>query len=616
MATLNDSQLQVLVSNRQDAHQQRDKCQQPELEDDIIVPLQPEGHIICYCRFLRYIYRDVRRCCLRSRAAQLILLWNFIVAFVFESLLSTDPDSYLLSSIFGPGIKVSSANFAANAFILIFYPLAGYLADVRYGRYWMVTRSLWLMFFSELFLMASVIVVVMYLFAFGEGGRWSQLFYMLFIAAVPSMCGLVSFRANIIQFGVDQLQDFPSEDSIFYIFWYVCTGYGGKAVAKIPFVLAGKLCGDTGFQIIHGAGALLVVVFVLLLGVSLSASDSNRQWFFIDAGARNPYKLVYGVVKFAAKHKNPIRRSAFTYCEDELPSRIDLGKEKYGGPYTTEQVEDVKALLGILLVLASFGPIFALDSATTALYRSTFSLEYYGTCPGSNSSSDSYYITVISRAGALVPFFIVVLIPLYLVLLRPVLYNYIPGTLKRMGLGAILLITSILCNLLIDTFGHTPDTCFLSGDSLGKYKSRLVVNFVMVPNFLNALSYILILSGSYEFICCQCPHAMKGLLIGTLFAIKGFFQLLGVLLTFLPFMKWSPGTSFPSCGFIYYLINIVIGLAGLVVYTVVARRYRYRQRDEPDYTYRYAEEYYDRSDDEPASLRHGQIYSTAPPSYS
>ena len=37
--------------------------------------------------------------------------------------------------------------------------------------------------------------------------------------------------------------------------------------------------------------------------------------------------------------------------EDELPSRLDLGKEKYGGPFTIEQVEDVKAFLGILHVL-------------------------------------------------------------------------------------------------------------------------------------------------------------------------------------------------------------------------------------------------------------------------
>lgn len=602
MATLNGSQLQVLASSRHeedddDGVQQQSRNghegRQCELtEDNVTVTYtQTKGYVRRL--LLKYLYRVERTYSLHSKAIRLILFWNFVVAFVFESLLSTDPDSYLLPAVFGTGMAVSAANFAVNAFVLLFYPLAGYLADVRYGRYKMVTRSLWLMFCSEVFLVCSVIVAVMFLFAFGAGSELSKLFYVLFVAAFPVMFGLVLFRANVIQFGIDQLQDSPSEDSIFYIILYVWTGFGGKALAKIPFVFADKLCGKFGFQLIHGVGAVLVIALVLLLGISLSASNSNRQWFFIDTAARNPYRLVYGVVRFAAKHRNPVRRSAFTYCEDELPSRLDLAKEKYGGPFSTEQVEDVKVLLGILLVLVTFGPIYALDTGATALYRSTISLQYYGrTCDSSN-----YNLTVITRAGALVPFLVIIIIPLYLLLVRPVIYNYIPGTLKRMGLGAILLTLSIVCSLLINKFGKTSyDTCFLYGNTTGEYRSKLVVNLVIVPNVLNAVSYILILTGSYEFICCQSPLAMKGLLIGTFFAIKGFFQLCGVLLSFLPLMKWKQGShTFPSCGFYYYSINVIVGILGTVVYTVVARRYQYRQRDEPDHTYRYAEEYYDKS---------------------
>ena len=42
---------------------------------------------------------------------------------------------------------------------------------------------------------------------------------------------------------------------------------------------------------------------------------------------------------------------------------LDLGKEKYGGPFTTEQVEDVKVFYGILKVLFSLGAAFFLDFA-------------------------------------------------------------------------------------------------------------------------------------------------------------------------------------------------------------------------------------------------------------
>ena len=93
---------------------------------------------------------------------------------------------------------------------------------------------------------------------------------------------------------------------------------------------------------------------------------------------------------------------------------------------------------------------------------------------------------------------------------------------------------------------------------------------------------------------------MKELLIGTFYAIKGVFQLIGVIAVLTPGAIWcKSGGKFPICGFVYYLINVVIALIGIIAFVLVARRYRYRQRDEPDNIYRYAEEYYANSEDEP-----------------
>ena len=94
---------------------------------------------------------------------------------------------------------------------------------------------------------------------------------------------------------------------------------------------------------------------------------------------------------------------------------------------------------------------------------------------------------------------------------------------------------------------------------------------------------------------------MKGLLIGVFYAIRGVFQLLGTLLFMFPFLGWRISSSFSSCGFVYLLINIVVLLTGTVAYTWTASRYRNRQRDEPDNIYRYAKEYYDRSQGEYSS---------------
>ena len=49
------------------------------------------------------------------------------------------------------------------------------------------------------------------------------------------------------------------------------------------------------------------------------------------------------------------------FFEDEIPSGLDLGKAKYGGLFSTEQVEDVKAFYGILKVLFAMGPVFFLQ---------------------------------------------------------------------------------------------------------------------------------------------------------------------------------------------------------------------------------------------------------------
>ena len=53
---------------------------------------------------------------------------------------------------------------------------------------------------------------------------------------------------------------------------------------------------------------------------------------------------------YTRKHRYPIQRSAFTYCDDEVPSRLDYAKERYGRPFTTEQVEDVKTFFKILML--------------------------------------------------------------------------------------------------------------------------------------------------------------------------------------------------------------------------------------------------------------------------
>ena len=67
----------------------------------------------------------------------------------------------------------------------------------------------------------------------------------------------------------------------------------------------------------------------------------------------NLFQLMWKVLKFAWKNRYPLNHSSFTYCEENTPSRLDLGKEQHGGPFTTEEVEDIKTFLRLIPLLMS-----------------------------------------------------------------------------------------------------------------------------------------------------------------------------------------------------------------------------------------------------------------------
>ena len=181
---------------------------------------------------------------------------------------------------------------------------------------------------------------------------------------------------------------------------------------------------------------------------------------------------------------------------------------------------------------------------------------------------------ILLDTGLLSPLLITICIPLYLCLLRPFISQYVPGMLKRMGLGIILVVLSLVVTLVMDIVDHSTSdpeatTCMfmyyvdpidfelnLYEESTSSDSSLLIVQLT-----LSAFSHMLIYTGVLEFLCSQSPHSMKGLLIGLLYAIKGLYQVLASLLV-VPFAVGylHHSSDHFSCGFSYYLVNIVVGL--------------------------------------------------------
>ena len=170
----------------------------------------------------------------------------------------------------------------------------------------------------------------------------------------------------------------------------------------------------------------------------------------------------------------------------------------------------------------------------------------------------------------------------------------------------MLVLTPVLCFFILDATGHAitrSNSCFL----FNTYNTIEVLlgdsgisAILLVPIGISICGYMIFYIAIYEFLYSQSPHSMKGLVIGTFFAIRGTFQLLGILLILLPFLGWKSSSSFPSqCGFVYNLISMIVTFFGMATYIWVAKRYQNRQRDEPDNIYRYTEEYYEKAQDEP-----------------
>ncbi len=550
---------------------------------------------------LRY---STTRKCVSSKSALLILVWSFVLGLWNGAALN--PDLFLRNFVNLVTLNASGL----VAFIMLFFPLAGFLADVKYGRYNVIVRSL---FLTVITLPISMLIYAIYIGTTSSdlslGLNFRIIFYYSSTAfiVVISYIGLVGFTANVVQFGMDQLHDSPGEDRTLFIHWYIWVYYVTILIGQVAWSVGRQLpysenLSPTSYHALIGTSlrGLIPLVVIIVLPLTLCLARHRRNWFLIEPGGFNPYKLVYRVTKFARQHKTPVRRSAFTYCEDEVPTGLDLGKEKYGGPFTTEQVEDIKVFYGILKVLFSFGTVFFLDFAassalpiyalhTTSFHRNNEDILLFNGTPAEH---------IFLNDGLLSPLLVTVCLPVYLCLLRPFISHCVPGMLKRMGIGIFLVLLSLIASISMDAVAHFKngnngnDTCLfadVSYDPLPPVPWNSL--FLLIQLTLSALSHMLVYIAVFEFICSQSPHSMKGLLIGLLYAIKGLYQLLAILLV-VPFGVSSLNSLFPSCGFYYYLVNIVIGVIALLVYVWVAKRYRYRESDEPSNIHRYAEEYY------------------------
>ena len=258
--------------------------------------------------------RSPNTCC--SKKILLLLVWHML--FTFSFLLLT----YVI-------IANTIVYFSSTFLLSTFAPLIGWLADVRFGRYEVIK------FGSIVPFLASIL----YYFTMITGGGDSTLSTVLGSLAFATVnFGFISYEAAMLTFLTDQIIGATSDELSAVVRWYYWVQNLGIGLSTVIYC----------FCIRNSTYVRSTLIFAVPLALIIISDCLCQQWLDRTHKVTNPIKLIIKVLNYTRKHSYPERRSAFTYIDEEQPTRMDYGKEKFGGPFTEEEVEDVKTVLRLL----------------------------------------------------------------------------------------------------------------------------------------------------------------------------------------------------------------------------------------------------------------------------
>ena len=187
----------------------------------------------------------------KTKGAVLVLIWSFMVVGVFYYLLDRALVSY--NELVGTSVIT---------IIGVTLPVAGWLADVQFGRYRVMCCSIWTMWISSLLL--TVVYVV---FSFIECSLMLEILTILLDVILAF--GLGAFQAIVIQFGVDQLNDASTTEITSFVAWYTWTLISSNIVSSFINIIT---CIDSKYDLMGP----LVIAMCLTVVVSTNYLFSNQ----------------------------------------------------------------------------------------------------------------------------------------------------------------------------------------------------------------------------------------------------------------------------------------------------------------------------------------------------
>ena len=508
-----------------------------------------------------FFRRKYQFSCVRNKGIVVVLIWGLLQTLV---IIITGG----LSLVFIP--ELSYVIFAVIGLYYLFYPLFGLLGEkwVRYKVMMVGSIMLCIGFITTL-----ISIIVMYL----NDIHGIKAVIIALVVTFPFFLGQGIFDANMIQFGTDQLQFSSSHEFSSFVYWFLCMYYCPSAlILLMASIIQTLLQKDTSYYVeaaVFGSAGTVIVLIVLF-----SACCFKRYLNIEPAQHNNPVKLIWRVLIYAWKHKQPTRRSAFTYGESP-PSRLDIGKQRYGGTFTTEQVEDVRTFL---YTIGIFVGMFGYSLSDTR--KANLSMQYKQFLQ--QNESYTFSEIMILDYPLTIPYsvvFIGVLIHQFVII--PFFPRYILSMLKRVWIGLFAMLTELVITSIISyminrdirnalTSNITENICLSisNGSLLNQLESHdltLPFYIMAVPQFLIGISTFLVHFAIFEFILAQGPRSMQGLLVGVWFMHISIYSI-----------QLSLSSSFLSCYWQYYVVTTGLVLISVICYSIAAYKYKYRQRNE------------------------------------
>ena len=452
-------------------------------------------------------------------------------------------------------------NIAVKDILIALYvllPVTGWVAESWLGRYRAIVVGLVL---SSITVLTLQVAFVMLQF------DWTPIpaITLLVISMLIGIFGFGSFYTIILPFALDQMIGASAEQLSAAVHWFFW-GFNNGALLKdvlecVPI--------PNQLQYLDILPVIFLILGTLCLSAVLMMDCLYHKWLDTNNKTGNPIKLIFQVLNYARKNKCPRLRSALTYIDEENPSRLDFGKHKFGGPFTEEEVEDVKTILSLMPpILLAIGVIFLSDIGPRQTPVANDTIKCVSSQRYCNKSITNF-----------------VMIPIYSFIVYPFARKHIPSLLKMIGAGLIVCLVSTVINTVVTA------NAFFSQNTTISDTPQVPIYWIPVIELLNGIGVTVTLMYGIEFTMAQTPNRMRGIMMGLVITMMGWTTNDSkILMHIVGIFKVSTQnyTLYSS------LVLPPLAIMMMIIFVIVAKRYKLRERERHVNIQAIVEEHYER----------------------